>query len=549
MKQLKIVFFLLAIVVSSCSQEKNLISFKSDHFEIGIDGNGVVHELNDIQNKVNYLAKDTTAFLMSIRVESKIVPPTSVTFKSDHLIINYPEGITAKVKVEEKATHITFELVEITTIDGVELALWGPVPTTIKKIIGETVGVVRGENYAIGIQALNAKTLGGYPWKDDDTMPQFDIFDQGDFSDISEQGKGYTLYRVEAAKPETFGSTLQAYCRNRFEERIIATMGHQKYVSPIMDDKGIIGSKIALFGCPVDQTLETIGKIELAENLPHPMINGQWGKQAKGASAAYLIMDFSEETIDEAITYTKKAGLDYLYHPGPFKNWGHFELNEAKFPNGWDGLKSCVEKVNASGIDVGLHTLANFITTDDAYVTPVPDQRLAKVGGSQVTMAVNSTQTEIPIKAPDFFSQYGNNNLHTVRIGNELIRYNKVSDTAPWKLIGCERGAWNTVASAHKANGPIDKLADHAYKVFLTDPELTGEMAEKLAELFNYTGLRQISFDGLEGNHSTGMGNYGENLFTSAWWNGLSKDIKEHTIIDASRTSHYFWHMYSRMNW
>ena len=74
-------------------------------------------------------------------------------------------------------------------------------------------------------------------------------------------------------------------------------------------------------------------------------------------------------------------------------------------------------------------------------------------------------------------------------------------------------------------------------------------MAKNLAALYTHTGLRQISFDGLEGNRSTGMGNYGELLFTSSWYKSLSDTLKSHLIIDASRTTHFFWHTYSRMNW
>ncbi|HSH19855.1 MAG TPA: hypothetical protein VLA03_05360, partial [Draconibacterium sp.] len=50
-------------------------------------------------------------------------------------------------------------------------------------------------------------------------------------------------------------------------------------------------------------------------------------------------------------------------------------------------------------------------------------------------------------------------------------------------------------------------------------------------------------------NRSTGMGNYGEILFTKTWWDNLSEDEKSHMITDASRTTHYFWHIFSRMNW
>ncbi|MCY2990129.1 MAG: hypothetical protein NTY19_19985 [Planctomycetota bacterium] len=38
------------------------------------------------------------------------------------------------------------------------------------------------------------------------------------------------------------------------------------------------GSKIALFGCPEKEALATIGNIEVAEGLPHPMLDGVWGK-------------------------------------------------------------------------------------------------------------------------------------------------------------------------------------------------------------------------------------------------------------------------------
>ena len=74
-------------------------------------------------------------------------------------------------------------------------------------------------------------------------------------------------------------------------------------------------------------------------------------------------------------------------------------------------------------------------------------------------------------------------------------------------------------------------------------------MAATLADLFNEAGLKQISFDGLEGNYSTGMGAYGELLFVDAWYKKLKPEIKNDYIMDASRSGHYFWHMFTRMNW
>jgi hypothetical protein len=546
-KYLITVIILSFLFLTSCGK-KGGISLKAGSLALTLDNSGNVVGFEDAATGMDYHFKDTLAPILSIWSGEEKLMPRKATFTEGLLSLEFSTSIKAEIKVEEKESHLTLEVIALTGNENVDLVLWGPYPTTINGVIGETVGVVRNEDFALGIQSLNPKTLGGYPWNDNDEMPQIDIFESGDYSDLSRDGKRYVLYRVEAAKPTDFGSTLQAYTRNRHQDRVIENWGKEKYVAPALNDGGVIGSKIALFGSTEKATLETLGKIEVAEGLPHPTIDGQWGKTARSASAAYLIMGFSESTLDQAIDYTKRAGLKYLYHDGPFKNWGHFELNKS-FPNGWAGLKTAVDKAEVNGLSVGVHTLSNFITTDDPWVTPIPDERLAKVGSSILSDDINTTQKEIAIESPDFFRQFKNNSLKTVQVGKELIRYGGVSDQAPWKLLDCQRGAYGTTVSNHNERDKISLLADHGYKVFLTSAELGDEMSENLAELYNETGLRQISFDGVEGNRSTGLGNYGEILFTTNWYNNLSNDIKSHLIIDASRTSHYFWHMYSRMNW
>ncbi|MBE7504353.1 MAG: hypothetical protein HS113_29495 [Verrucomicrobiales bacterium] len=222
------------------------------------------------------------------------------------------------------------------------------------------------------------------------------------------------------------------------------------------------------------------------------------------ATASYLIVDFGEETLDAALDLTLRAGLRYLYHGGPFRTWGHFDLHANQFPDGWASLKRCVERAGQRGVRLGVHTLSNFITPNDAYVTPLPDQRLARVGTTTLTRAIDATQTEIPVADPAWFNQMQNNTLKTAVVGQELIRYGAVSEAAPWRLLDCQRGSWGTTAAAHADGAAIAKLLDHGYRVFLTDA--THGPGRRLADLFNETGLLQISFDGLEGSRSTGMG-------------------------------------------
>lgn len=542
-----ILVIITALISSSCS-ENNILTAESDFMAMSVDSYGNISKLTDRLSGRNYLHTGTPAPLLSLKTgESILLPRSAFLVEEGSITLIYNDTLSASLQYMTTPTHIRIELVSLS--GSVDAVIWGPYPTTISKIIGETIGVVRGETYAIGLQSLNPKTLGGYPWNENDCMPQIDIFDQDDPTDLSEEGKRYVLYRVEAAMPTTYGSSLQAYCRDRSSERVIENWGQTSYVAPPFDDNGVRGSAIALFGCPVDSALSTIGKIEIAENLPHPLIDGEWGKTARSASAAYLILDFSEKDIARALELTRQAGLRYLYHSNPFETWGHFRLNPDYFPGGEESLKKCVAIADKEGIMLGLHTLSNFITPNDAYVSPVPDPRLAMVGSSRLSAGIGRDDTEIPVDDPTFFRQFENNNMRTVKIGDELIRYGSVSDNEPWKLTDCLRGSFGTKAASHDDGAVIGKLADHAYKVFLTNPELTIEMAENIAGLYNETGVRQISFDGLEGNRSTGMGNYGEILFTTTWYNSLSDNIRSHFIADASRTSHYFWHIYSRMNW
>lgn len=547
---LSLLLFLSLLLPACTTDDATLLTLQTDHFQLSLSETGQVLEMTDLQKGENHLSADTLTPLLSIRVAGQILQPERAEMVDGNIQLFYSDAISASIAVEEKNTHLTFELTEIQPRETVELIVWGPYATRIDQTIGETVGVVRNPDFAIGIQSLNIKTLGGYPWNESDRMPAFDIFQEEDWANMHPDADGSVLYRVEAAKPFNHGSTLQAYCRNRSQARIIEDFRHEKILAPAYEDGGVVGSKIALFGCPTEQALVTLGKIELAEGLPHPQIDGQWGKTAPGASAAYIISDFTEANVDEAIALTKQAGLRYLYHYGKtFENWGAFDLYEGEFPDGRESLRRCVEKAEAAGIFLGTHVLSNFITTNDPYVTPVPDDRLAVVGSSVLTAAIDESADEIPIASPDFFNQMENNSLKTVRIGDELIRYGRVSESAPWTLLDCQRGAFGTQVAAHPEGAPIAKLLDHAYKVFLTNADLTVEMSETMASLYNETGLRQISFDGLEGNRSTGLGTYGESLMPYTWYNALDEELKDHLIIDASRTTHFFWHIYTRMNW
>ena len=543
----------ITFVVFACSapDKEPSLEFTAGALKIVIADDARITEFYDLKGKDDYLHEDSLSYLIRMRFKDEIIAPDACAFKPEEgmLYFNFPGDREVKVKIMQQDSYLVFELFNIRSADKPDLVVWGPLYTSIDETIGETVGVVRDHNFAIGIQSLNPKTLGGYPWLENDVMPEMDYFDQEDYSDLKKGGIANTLYRIEAARPVAGGSAMHAYCRNRYKDRSVNNWGYTNYIVKAYEDHGLIGSSIAIFGCTPGQVLTTISAIEINEGLPHPQLNGAWSKTAREAASAYMIMGFGEEDLEKALAYTEQAGLKYLYHSGPFESWGHFKLNKKFFPTGREGLKACVERAKEKGISLGLHTLSNFITTNDEYVTPVPDTRLATVGHTLLSTDIDAQQTDIIIDDPSRFNQYKNNHLKAVRIGDEIIRYAAVTETEPWTLFDCQRGAFGTSTTGHNSRDTIFKLADHGYKVLLSDPELSLEIAENIASLYNETGVRQISFDGLEGCRSTGLGNYGEILFTSHWYNHLSEDIRSHYIADASRSSHYFWHIFTRMNW
>ena len=509
---------------------------------------GFIRSFKDKLTGRNYLATCQPAPLLSIRVEEQIFHPDSMTWKGSVMALYY-NAVEAKVRINVcvRDTHFTFEIISIDCKRRLELVVWGPYPTTIDQIIGDTVGVVRNETFAIGIQALNPKTLGGFPETGDDITKSYSIFDQDSFADISENHRQEQIFRGNTAKGTDFGSVLQAYCRNRDFEQVIPNWNYETYTVPPFNDGGIIGSRISLFACPAEKALDIIGEIEICEGLPHPTINGNWAKQVYDATASYLIADFGEHNVDQAIDLVRKAGLSYLYHSSPFDTWGHFELKSNLFPQGWKSFKNCVNIAGSSDVKIGFHTLSNFVTTNDSYVAPVPDKRLARIGSAKLVASIDEVQTEISIDDPMFFKS--DTVLNAIIIGNELVSYENISDEAPWKLMGCSRGAWGTVATSHTRDSIVGKLADHDYKVFLTDIGLSKEIAERIADFCMQTGAAQLSFDGLEGNFSTGLGQYGRTLFTTSWYERLDSQLKGTIINDASNPGHFNWHVYTRMNW
>ncbi|WP_316789391.1 hypothetical protein [Pedobacter frigoris] len=503
------------------------ISLKSDGLNLNISAKGQLTALSNSVSGKNYLAAGEKAPLLKIRVDADWYEPTEAIFKSGMITLVYqPAKIRVQVKVNQKKTHVTFELIKIDVKDKVNAVIWGPYPTVISKTIGEVVGVVRDGEYAIGIQALNPKTLGG-------------VLSNSEGSVEAAGSRGST------AIAQSYGSSLQAFSLDRSKDRKLTVWGRPEMPVKAIANETTLGSKIALFGCAEPQVLSRIGAIEVAEGLPHALINGVWFKQSPETGRAYLISDFDESTVDAMLDYTQQAGLASLYHEGPFQSWGHFILDPKSFPNGIAGMKACVDKATKKGLRIGVHTLSTFINTNDPYVTPIPDKRLSVTGSSELTENVSATANEIPVASDQYFKNIKSSTLHAVRIGDEIIRFREVSSQAPYKLLDCQRGMYGTKASGHSKGEMAGMLFDYPYNTLFPDFELQQEIAGNLGRFFNETGVSHMDFDGHEGCLSSGEGDYGIQIFADK----VIKDTKHTLVNGTSRSSHYYWHLCHYWNW
>jgi hypothetical protein len=495
---------------------------------MSINKQGSITELSNSLTSKNYLSLDTLSPIITLVSNDIRYKPASMAYDKiqKKITLAYPTtGVSIDVRVSSKNTHLVLEIIRAAPESKIDAIVWGPIPNTISKTIGEIIGVVRDGEISLGIQVLNIKTLGGdYPTRE-----------------------GSTWARGIAAVPAKWGSTLQAYSINRDRDRFVDAWGGLYKNMPVKALKGetVVGSKIAVFSCKEALTFDRLEQIEIAENLPHPTVNGVWFKKSNLYGKSYMISSYGEKDIDEMIGYTKRAGLVSLYHEGPFKSWGNFVLNPEQFPNGRDGLKNCVDKAHAAGLYLGMHTLTNFINTNDPYVSPKPDNRLSLTGSSTLTKSINAEQNTIELASPEYFNDEQGNNLHTVKIGSELIRYKSVSSTAPYILLDCQRGAFGTVQSAHQAGEPVGKLFDHSYNVFFPNLDMQREVAKNITKLMNETGVDHLDLDGHEGALASGQGDYALELFAKDVYDQVKHDF----IIGTSLSKTFYWHIGSYYNW
>mgnify|MGYP001810150599 CR=1 FL=1 len=528
-----------------------------------VSEDGWIRSLLDSLTGRECAAEGQPSPLASLYGEGRRWLPTGVWQEHDRLSLSLDGGMRLDIDVRPEEAYTVLTVVDADFAGhDVEVLFWGPFATSVAQQVGEVIGVVCDTSFGIGLQTLNVKTQGGWPYCLIDSFSTDSLLADG-----FQQGMpGSIPLHLQAASARTWGSTLQAFTFDGTKPCVRTVGQFPDNEIPVAQvpalsgpDALVTGSSIALFGCGTpdgtpgtihgdlrEAVLSVLSRIECREGLPHPMLDGEWQKTSLRTTAPYFILtDLSRANVDACCAHARRAGIGYIYRDGMFASDGHYQFQQ-DFDACDDGMRDLVEKASRHGIRVGIHTMTGFIQGADPYVTPVPDPRLLSAGSAPLRLDCGEKDLTLVTENPELF-QKGRGT--EIRIGDELITFTQAlpQPDGSVRLTGCLRGSFGTTTAPHKAGEPVLRMWPDAYGGLHVGLDLIDEVSGRLAEIFNHTGVRQISFDGAEDLYLTGYDAYAHSRFMDHFW--FSLEHPENVINDGSRLTHHNWHMASRMNW
>lgn len=435
--------------------------------------------------------------------------------------IRYACG-SCRIMITEEAGYVKITLLSVP--EGSDGFIFGPYETDADAF-GEILGAAwYDDGSVICVQSLMPKVVEGasVPVENNESGISFDGLSR---AAVSRDGKVHLQVSAidmsrEVKRPDGF------------------------VVKPVRDgDASLCGAAVALlYAESAEELLDLIGEMELAEKLPHPLYETNYAKKDPRCSSPYIVFQGSDINKDQLMELACRARVSCIYFGNMFTKWGHFALKESEFPNGAADIRGYADQAAKKNVIIGAHSLSNFITTNDEYITPIPHPNLQIRDTTVLTAAISEDDTEIYVAEA---MNYGNcSTLNTFRIGNELIRFGEF-DAGKLCLKKCERGAFGTVAVCHNAGDKVCRLCDHGYGTFFPDIDLQDEIADNLGNILRDCGILKLSLDGLEGCDETGYPEYARNRFAKRIYDAVGNRL----LCDGSNISHYLWHIFSYCNW
>ncbi|MBU6399504.1 MAG: hypothetical protein KGS61_04235 [Verrucomicrobia bacterium] len=413
------------------------------HFEFGISPDGKDLRFVDRATAKDHLRPGATSPCALVRREGKEFPATSASLANGRLVLGFGGcGVQATLRVEPRPDYVRLTVDSLTGGD-IESLVFLNVPLALNGVPTEPFGACAF--------SLNLKTRV-------DQLPALQ-------------------------------SELRAACYRKF---------------------GLIGASVAVVAVPTARMLDSLKQVLTdGDELPLCKVAGPWAREVPFNHGSYLFNFGSlvETNVNDWIAMARRLGVTQIDNHGggaAFFRFGDFELNRAKWPEGWDTYSRIVARLHAAGIGSIFHTYAFFIDKGSKYVTPVPDRRLDAFRTFTLAEPITATADEIRVNEStagmSTVTGFFVHNSLVLHLGDELVTFGGFSQEPPWRFTGVKRGAFGTKAAPHHKGDRARQLKE-CFGLFVPDPEssLFEEIAAAHAAVVNRCGFDGIYLDAIDG--------------------------------------------------
>ena len=317
----------------------------------------------------------------------------------------------------------------------------------------------------------------------------------------------------------------------------------------VMEKVKLKNTGAALIACPPDRLLDNIAIVENDFALPHGVASRR--NDLYNASY-YWVYDVNPGNVEEHLKYAKMAGFRtmMIYYPSFTEGWdyrklGDYDWRRPEFPDGAADLKKMLDRIKEAGLVPGFHFLHSHIGRDSRYITPVPDHRLNLLRTFTLAAPLGKTDTIVYTEEnPEGITM--TDDRRVLKIGTELLSYEKYTTVRPYMFTGCRRGIDETTVNAQPAGyifGLLDVSEFGATSVYINqNSDLQEEIAQKLANIYK-AGFQFAYFDGSEGVNPPFWFNV-----SYAQWKVWSQLKPEPLFAEGAAKTHFSWHMLTRGN-
>jgi hypothetical protein len=324
----------------------------------------------------------------------------------------------------------------------------------------------------------------------------------------------------------------------------VRTLDHYRFSASAVGGVRLEGTGAALIAAAPDTLLDAVADVEEDYDLPRGV---ESRRRPEYRWSYFAVWGPPLADLPRHIAYAKQAGFRTLQLSyGSFTDQaGHFTVRP-DLKNGLHDVKAAVDEIVRAGLIPGLHFHYNKASKNDPYVTGRPDPRL------------NGTQTltlDAPLRADATVIEVDENpqgapqikpDRRFLRIGNELVTYERYTVTPPYRFLGCKRGQLETQAVAREAGFKIRVLDVDTWPRFVRFDQRTSiqdEVAERIGHLYRTCGFRFVYFDGAEDVHPPYW-------FNVSWaQQRVQRRLQPAPLFaEGACKSHFSWHILTRGN-